>query len=283
MTLKNWFRHRGISTRSVIRLKYYGKILLNGEAVTVRETVSANDRVELYFADDEKAAEAENISVPIVYEDEHIIIMDKPPNMPVHPSKKLQSGTLANAFAYYVQNKMGWPLAFRAVNRLDRGTSGLVIAALNPVCAAGLVGNVNKQYVCICLGEIDADGTVDAPIGLCEDSKMKRCVSPEGKRAVTHYRRLFTNGKISVALVTLETGRTHQIRVHFAHIGHPLVGDTLYGTADSMIDRQALHCISVSFNHPISGCPVDVKTELCEDMKAVLEHYDAEKAIGEII
>ena len=282
MTLKSWLRKNGISTRSTVRLKHYGRILLDGEAVTVRAFVHTGNRVELCFPEDEKPAVPESISVPIVYEDDDLIIMDKPPHMPVHPSKNLQSGTLANAFAHYAQSR-GQSLAFRAVNRLDRGTSGLVIAALNPISAAKLTGAVDKQYICICRGELDESGRIDLPIRRKEESKMERCVAPDGQRAVTNYRRIYTNGDFSVALVTLETGRTHQIRVHFSHIGHPLIGDTLYGEADSILDRQALHCISAGFIHPITGLKVRVKTALPDDIKAFLTAHGAEIKLGDIL
>lgn len=112
---------------------------------------------------------------------------------------------------------------------------------------------------------------------------MERCVAPDGQRAVTNYRRIYTNGDFSVALVTLETGRTHQIRVHFSHMGHPLIGDTLYGEADSILDRQALHCISAGFIHPITGLKVRVKTALPDDIKAFLTAHGAEIKLGDIL
>ena len=281
MMLKNWLQKKGISTRSTARLKHYGKILINGEAVTVRAFLQVGNIVELHFPEDEKPAVPENISVPIVYEDDDLIVMDKPPHMPVHPSKNLQSGTLANAFAYYAASR-GHLLAFRAVNRLDRGTSGLVVAALNPVSAGKLAGAVDKQYICVCRGKLDDTGRIDLPIQRKKKSKMERCVATDGQRAVTNYRRIYTNGDFSVALVTLETGRTHQIRVHFSHIGHALIGDTMYGEADSIIDRQALHCMSVSYTHPITGLLVDVKTDLPDDIKAFLTSHGAKNVLGDL-
>lgn len=274
MELKNWFRLNGISTRSVTRLKYYGSILLNGKNVTVREKIAAGDVIELQFADDEKPATPEALPLNILYEDSSVLVLDKPPQMPTHPSKKLQSGTLANAFAYYMESK-GKPHSFRPINRLDRGTSGLVVAALDPLSAGKLSGRADKRYICICRGKIAESGTIDAPIALEKDSKIKRCVSPDGQRAVTHFKCLFTNGLISVAEVSLETGRTHQIRVHFANMGNALIGDTLYGEADGIIERQALHCISVSFLHPITNETISVKGELPPDIIRLLEENNA--------
>ena len=279
MELKNWFRLKGISTRSVTRLKYYGSILLNGRNVTVREKIATGDVIELHFADDEKSATPENLPLSILYEDSSVLVLDKPPQMPTHPSKKLQSGTLANAFAYYMQSK-GKPHSFRPINRLDRGTSGLVVAALDPLSAGRLSGKVDKRYISVCRGEIVENGTIVAPIALEKDSKIKRCVSPDGQHAVTHFKRLFTNGHISVAEVSLETGRTHQIRVHFANMGNALVGDTLYGEPDESIDRQALHCISVSFTHPITNEPISVKGELPSDIIRLLKENNATDIIS---
>lgn len=279
MELKNWFRLKGISTRSVTRLKYYGSILLNGKNVTVREKIATGDVIELHFADDEKSAIPEALPLSILYEDSSVLVLDKPPQMPTHPSKKLQLGTLANAFAYYMESK-GKPHSFRPINRLDRGTSGLVVAALDPLSAGKLSGKVDKRYICVCRGEIAENGTIDAPIALENGSKIKRCVSPDGQRAVTHFKRLFANGHISVAEVSLETGRTHQIRVHFANMGNALIGDTLYGEPDESIDRQALHCISVSFTHPITNEPISVKGELPSDIIHLLKENNATDIIS---
>ena len=256
MELKNWFRLKGISTRSVTRLKYYGSIMLNGKSVTVREKIATGDIIELHFADDEKSATPEALPLSILYEDSSVLVLDKPPQMPTHPSKKLQSGTLANAFAYYMQNK-GNPHSFRPINRLDRGTSGLVVAALDPLSAGKLSGRVDKRYICVCHGEIAENGTIDAPIALEKDSKIKRCISHDGQRAVTHFKRLFTNGHISVAEVSLETGRTHQIRVQCASRGMPLLGDKKYGSKADIKDI-ALWSHHLCFAHPQNKKPVDI-------------------------
>ncbi len=280
MLLKNWLRLHNISTRTTVRLKYYGEILLSGNPVTVRATVRSGDVIELRFPNDSKPAQAENISVPVLYADDYVVVMNKPPHMPVHPSKKLQSGTLANAFASFVESR-GENLAFRAVNRLDRGTSGLVVVALDQISAGKLAGKVDKKYLCICHGEIPESGRVDAPIRLKENSKMERCVASDGQNAVTNYRRIFTNGAVSVALVTLETGRTHQIRVHFAHLGFPLIGDTMYGKSDPLLERQALHCVSLNFTHPISGKNIAVKSTLPDDIENYLTANNIQLDLGD--
>lgn len=271
--LKNWLRLHGISTRSTVRLKYYGDILQNGTHATVRAVLHGGDRIELKFPDDEQPAHAEKISVPVLYEDDSLLVMMKPPHMPVHPSKDLQSGTLANAFAAHM-NRRGLRLAFRAVNRLDRGTSGLVVAALDPVAASKLNGAVDKEYICVCIGELPENGVIDRPIRRRDGSKMERCVADDGKPAITNYKRIFTNGKYSVARVRLETGRTHQIRVHFSSIGHPLVGDTMYGFGDNLLDRQALHCASLELIHPMTGKRVRVKAPLPDDIKNWLSDHE---------
>ncbi len=280
MIIKNWLRLHDISTRTTVKLKHYGRILLCGEPVTVRKVIHSGDVIELCFPDDKKPAEAENISVPVLYADDNVIVMNKPAHMPVHPSKDLQSGTLANAFANFAESR-GQHLAFRAVNRLDRGTSGLVVVALEQLSASKLAGKVDKEYLCVCRGEISESGRIDAPIRRKEESKMERLVALDGQRAVTNYRRIFTNGEISVALVTLETGRTHQIRVHFSHLGFSLVGDTMYGYADPDLDRQALHCLSVNFTHPISGDIINVKSDIPEDIAAYLAAKNIKLDLGD--
>ena len=271
MELKNWFRLKGISTRSVTRLKYYGSILLNGKNVTVREKIATGDVIELHFADDEKSATPEALPLSILYEDSSVLVLDKPPQMPTHPSKKLQLGTLANAFAYYIESK-GKPHSFRPINRLDRGTSGLVVAALDPLSAGKLSGRVDKRYICVCRGEIVESGTIDAPIALEKDSKIKRCVCPDGQHAVTHFRRLFTNGLISVAEVWLETGRTHQIRVHMAFINHPVLNDPLYGVKKQTTEfGQYLHAKTLGFVHPVTNEYMEFDSELPEEFKQMLD------------
>ncbi|MBR1532613.1 MAG: RluA family pseudouridine synthase, partial [Eubacterium sp.] len=157
--------------------------------------------------------------------------------------------------------------AFRAVFRLDRDTSGLVLVAKHALAAAKLAGNIDKDYYALVSGRLENSGTVDAPIARCGDSIIKRQVSGDGERAVTHYEVVKTVGDNTLVRCKLETGRTHQIRVHMAHIGHPLVGDSLYGGDCSVINRQALHCKDIYFTHPVSGEGMHITCDFPSDIK----------------
>ena len=152
---------------------------------------------------------------------------------------------------------------------IDRDTSGLCVIAKNALAASGLQGECRKIYYAAVHGIIEESGTIDAPIARRQQSIITRCVSPEGRRAVTHYRRLSFNEKYSLAEIVLETGRTHQIRVHFSHIGHPLAGDDLYGGLRENISRQALHCGEMSFTEPVSGEPITVNAPLPDDIEGL--------------
>ncbi len=184
--------------------------------------------------------------------------------MPVHPSIRHQGDTLGNYFSSLFPE-----LTFRPVNRLDRDTSGLCVIAKNALAASSLQGECRKIYYAAVHGIIEESGTIDAPITRRQQSIITRCVSPEGRRAVTHYRRLSFNEKYSLAEIVLETGRTHQIRVHFSHIGHPLAGDDLYGGLRENISRQALHCGNMSFTEPVSGELITVNAPLPEDIEGL--------------
>lgn len=202
--------------------------------------------------------------MPAVFENENLIVFNKPAGMPVHPSIRHQGDTLGNYFSSLFPE-----LTFRPVNRLDRDTSGLCVIAKNALAASSLQGECRKIYYAAVHGIIEESGTIDAPITRRQQSIITRCVSPEGRRAVTHYRRLSFNDKYSLAEIVLETGRTHQIRVHFSHIGHPLAGDDLYGGLRENISRQALHCGEMSFTEPVSGELITVNAPLPEDIEGL--------------
>lgn len=204
------------------------------------------------------------LSADIVYEDEDVVVFNKPPFMPVHPSQRHHDDTLANLFAARYPG-----LPFRPINRLDRNTSGLCVCAKNQFAAAALSGSISKVYYAITDGTPPGD-TVDAPIGRLGDSVIERCVTPDGKPAVTHFRKI-AGERRALLRITLETGRTHQIRVHMAHIGFPLCGDDMYGGDCTAISRQALHCGEVEFTLPVSGERITISAPLPEDMAAILD------------
>lgn len=215
------------------------------------------------------------INVPIVYEDDDLIVYNKPYNMPVHPSHSHQTDTLANAFCAYMLAK-GQPTAFHPINRLDRDTDGLCVVAKHPHAAAKL--NPVKTYTAVCCGNVPSQGRIEAPICRPDRHHIIRAVGEVGvdggQYAATNYRVIATASRdgITYSLVelSLETGRTHQIRVHMAHIGYPLAGDSMYDGDSTHIARQALSCSAVAFTHPITGADVSLSIPLPPDMSILL-------------
>jgi len=244
----------GLSVTMLKRVKYSG-LFVNGERVTVRKCVKKGDVVTVIFPA-EKASEIEAINAPldVIFEDEDILAVSKPTAMPVHPSLGNHLVTLANAVMWYYRDK---PFVFRAVNRLDTDTSGIVLIAKNAdaahrISAAMKRGEFTKEYLAIVDGVTDKSGTITARIAREREGEMKRIVREDGKEAVTHYELIKTDGERSLVRIRLETGRTHQIRVHMAHIGHPLTNDFLYGNGNSG-DTYCLHAERLSFPHPRTG------------------------------
>ena len=234
-------------------------ITLDGAHVTVRAVVKAGQRLCLKTEDGQSS---ENIlptegDVDILFEDDSLMIINKPFGMPVHPSAGHGTDTLANILAWRFE-KAGVPFVFRAVNRLDSGTGGLLCVAKNAHTAKMLgealkTKDVKRVYEAVLVGELPQDsGTVDAPIGLCEGSSLKRCVRPDGEGAVTHFRVLERKNGMTRVEAELETGRTHQIRVHFSHLGYPVWGDFLYGE-ETAFRGHGLFSKRLVFAHPKSG------------------------------
>ena len=263
------------STRLKKAKRVPGGVRVNGQDVFVTHVVRAGDEVSILI-EQEGAASAGVVPTPgavdVVYEDEYLLVLNKPANMPVHPSAGHYDDSLANRCAA----RFGG--VFRPVNRLDAGTSGLMVAARDAhvhalLCRALHTGDFERRYLAVAEGAFaEKQGVVDAPIARVEGSAIKRCVSPDGQRAVTHYRVLRNNSRFSLVELTLETGRTHQIRVHMAHLGHPLAGDFLYGTEDKeLISRAALHAFHLRLTHPITGQTLEFERELPEDMRALTE------------
>ena len=253
ITMKDYLRHRGLSATLVKKAKY-GGIHLNGEVVTVRAEVNLGDLIEIYSEDSvSDGIPPMDIPLAVLYEDEDILAVDKPTNMPTHPSKGNNLPTLANAVMGYY----GGDFVFRSVNRLDRDTSGIVIIAKNQFSAGMLSSSMkkglwSKKYHALVKGvPSPTSGIIDAPIERESEGNIKRVVRDDGKRAITKYKVIEDYGDSSLCEVTLLTGRTHQIRVHFAHIGNPLVSDFLYGTRTER--DYYLRCTEISFPHPESG------------------------------
>ena len=250
-------------------------ILLNGEHATVRRIVTTNDTVEINYEDTEKDLNESILPIPlpleIIYSDRDIIILNKPPYMPTHPSHDHQNDTLANAVAYHFKN-MKTPFVFRAINRLDSQTSGLVMVARNKISAQRLSedmqkGKIKKSYFAVLHGALDPpEGKINAPIKRAEESKMRRIVCDDGAPSLTQYKTIVSNEMYSAVFASPITGRTHQLRVHFSSKGNCICGDTLYGYPCEYINRQALHAFRLEFPHPSSGEPMCVYAPLPTDI-----------------
>lgn len=279
-TVGDYLKKKGYSHQIVVHLKKTENgILVNGEWAYVRTTLNAGDFLKINLL--EEAASENIIPVPmepdIVYEDEDLVIINKPYNMPVHPSFNNYDNTLANGMAYYYEQK-DESFIFRCINRLDRDTTGLLILTKNALSASVLSKQmknreIHRTYQAIISGiPSPTSGIIDAPITRKEDSAIERCVDFErGERAVTHYKILKTKNIYSLAELSLETGRTHQIRVHMKYIGCPLLGDYLYNPDFSMIERVSLHSYSLAFVHPISGQKLYFCAPLPKDMADIVK------------
>ncbi len=240
-------------------------ILLNGAHARVIDRLQTGDVVSITLWDEPWQAQQSALKVPVLYEDEDVVAYDKPAGMACHQAKTLQQDTLANVFA----RQYGIPC--RSIGRLDRDTSGVVVIAKNAFVAAALTGQVEKEYWALSEGHLTPScGKIDAPIGQRSRSDPHRQVMEEGKPAVTHYETLATFEGYSLVRCRLETGRTHQIRVHLAYLGHPLLGDSLYGGPMDGIERHALHCVKAAFCHPVSKKWVSIEAPLPQDMQKLL-------------
>ena len=274
MAVGQFLKERGYSRHALTLLKQTeGGILCNGREVYLSQPLRKWDRMDL-FLKEEVPEEIEPVELPfgIVYEDDDLMVVDKPADMPVHPSMKNHDNTLANAAAWYGRTK-GDSFVYRCVNRLDRDTTGLLILAKHILSATGLYGQmrareIRRTYLAIVKGMIREEGTIDLPVGRKEDSAIERMIDLEhGERAVTHYRPVRQGKDWTLIECRLETGRTHQIRVHMSSFGHPLIGDFLYGSREEQMPRQALHSWKLSFVHPIMGRPMEFVSPLPPDMQ----------------
>lgn len=282
-TIEQFLKSLDFPHQAIVQLKKtQNGILLNNVWAYVNQHLHTGDTLVLHLVEDIITSSIEPIYVPlsIVYEDEDILVIDKPANMPVHPSMNHHEGTLANGLMYYYAQK-GEHFTFRCINRLDRDTSGLTIVAKH-LLSGGILSRdvscraISRTYHAICEGLVDESGTIDAPIARLMDSTIERCVDFErGERAITHYKRIAYNEceDLSLLELKLETGRTHQIRVHLKHIGHPIIGDFLYNPNYKYCTRQALHSASLCFTHPITKNKMHFTSYLPDDLKCIFSHY----------
>lgn len=269
----------GVSRRLLIRAKFKGLITRNGTLVFVNERLQAGDEIVVLVNEEETDAVApEEMPLVIRYEDEDLMVLAKPAGLVVHPTGNHASGTLANGVIAYWK-KQGEKRRFRAVNRLDKDTSGLLIIAKNQWAHEQFSRmqqdrSLKRTYLAIAEGIVQPGaGTMDEPIGLAEDSFITRQVRTDGQSAVTHFRVITHGDGMSFVELRLETGRTHQIRVHMSHRGHPLAGDDLYGGARTHIGRQALHAAELAFVHPRGGNEMHFREPIPEDMQQLLNQF----------
>lgn len=273
-----------MSSRFTKKMAKNGLGKINGKRGINSDVLKIGDIVEITLDTEEtQDIEAEDIPINIVYEDLDLLIVNKPPFMVVHPTKSHRSGTLGNGIVNYFRST-GQECIVRFVNRLDRDTSGLVIIAKSQYAhqqmANMLINNqIDKYYIAIVEGSISIDDTIDLPIGRPTIESLKREVMEEGQKSITHYKVLANNEAMTCLNVKLETGRTHQIRVHLSHIGHPLLGDALYGTESEYINRQALHSYRLVFKNIRNNELVEITADLPEDMKRIIKIIEESKIL----
>ena len=266
-----------LSSRLIRRAAIEKRIFVNKEAVRMRKVLHTGDIVEVKL----ERVESQNIipekmELNIVYQDEDILVLNKPPYTVVHPTRGYPTGTLANGVLYYF-NETNQNCIVRLVSRLDMDTSGLIIIAKNQYAHMALskemqLNHLEKRYLAVVHGHLQKEeGTIDLPIFKPEDEEsiFKRIIDERGQRSITHYKVVKKFKDATLVECLLETGRTHQIRVHLSHIGHPIYGDTLYGYGEEekeLIPRQALHAYGLDFKSPRTKEKLSLRAELPEDI-----------------
>lgn len=263
-----------ISTRLKNKLIKKHKISLNNVVCDTRNSVTVGDvlRISFEYDEDNSNIVPKEIPLDIVYEDDWLLVVNKPSGIAIHPSILHFDNSLSNGIHFYF-DKIGLKKKIRPVNRLDIDTSGLVVFAKCEYIQECLSlemqeGIFEKEYLCLVSGIFDKKlGTIDLPIARKEGSIIERCISEKGKKAITKYKVIKEFDNCSLVLCKLETGRTHQIRLHMATIGHPIIGDTLYGIPSSLISRQALHSYKIKFIHPITKKEIEISSKLPKDIE----------------
>lgn len=277
VSVRSFLKRQGLSTHLWRRLKHQGSLFINGEVIS-RATLATLRTGDLLRCEipEVSAVEPQNIPLDVRYEDAYLLVVNKPVQMLVHPIAKEQRGTLANAVAYYYETKKE-PCVFHPTHRLDRNTTGLVLIAKQPHIQSLLTGNdgprFHRTYLAIVQGRFDeAEGVIDLPLRRKPTSFIEQEAHPTGKPAVTHWRVLEESAEASLIELRPITGRTHQLRVHLAAVGRPILGDDLYGEASPLITRQALHACCLHLVHPVTQKPLTVEAPPPEDFLSVLRH-----------
>ena len=277
--VKEFLKEQEISKTALTDIKFNGgSITVEGQEVTVRYVLKQNDTLTVQFPLEVPSTGlvGEDIPLTIIYEDDDLLVINKPAGMNTIPSREHPSGSLANALIGYFQ-KIGLQATTHIVTRLDRDTSGLVLVAKHRhlhhlFSEQQKSGTIKRTYVALAEGNLNiTNGVIEEPIGRKKDSIIEREVRPDGQYALTHYRVLKRYHRCTLLELRLETGRTHQIRVHLSYLGYPLLGDDLYGGKVDLINRQALHCYQLSFYHPFKQKTFEYTADLPEDMKELLK------------
>ena len=265
------------SVRSLSKMKRYKTVKVNNKYIKPSDKINKGDLIEVKIEEDMADFKPQDLELPILYDDFDIIMVNKPPFMVVHPTKSHYENTIANGVTHYIMEK-NEKVKVRFVNRLDMNTSGLVIVAKNPYAQFVLSSdmkedNVEKMYIAVVKGVVKEDsGTINEPIYRPTDDSVKRVVHEDGQPSVTHFEVVERLKDATVLKLKLETGRTHQIRVHLNHIGHGIIGDELYGHVDeTLINRQALHAFSLKFKQPRTREDLEFKAPLPKDMEELIE------------
>ncbi len=281
-------KETNLSRTNVQRLIEEGNILVNGQKKKISYKVQMGDNIEINIPEaKETSIKAENIPVEVVYEDNDIIVVNKPKGMVVHPANGNPDGTLVNAIMAMCKGSLsgiGGEIRPGIVHRLDKDTSGLLIVAKNDLAHINMSNQikdrqVKKIYIALAKGNIYEDeATINMPIGRSTKDRKKMAVRKDGKEAVTHFKVLKRYKDYTLLEVKIDTGRTHQIRVHMAEIGHPVVGDMVYskGKNEFGVEGQMLHAQSLDFKHPITGKEMHLEAKLPEYFEKVLEKLDRE-------
>ncbi len=263
-----------ISSRLKNKLIKKNMVFLNGNICDTRNNINIGDKliIDLNYKEDNSNIIPKEMNLDIIYEDNWLLVINKPARITIHPSILHFDNSLSNGVRFYF-DKIGLNKKIRPVNRLDKDTSGLVIFAKCEYIQECLSlqmkeGIFEKEYLCLVSGTFNQKaGTINLPIARKEGSIMERCIDEKGKQAITHYKVLKEFENYSLVQCTLETGRTHQIRLHMSSIGHPLLGDTLYGTSSPLISRQALHSYKIKFIHPITKKELELTAKIPQDIK----------------
>ena len=281
MPVSHFLKQKGFSSQNLVQLKKNpDAVLANEVPCFMNHVLHPGDTLTLHIREARSSEKIPPVELPldIVYEDEDLMVINKPAGMPIHPSMNNYYNSMANALAYYF-DQQNRPFVFRCINRLDRDTSGLTIVAKHYVSAgmlSAMIANkatsgITREYLAIVKGSVQPpEGTITAPLGRKEGSIIERTIDFEkGESAITHYKVLDEKNGHSLVSLILETGRTHQIRIHMKHLGYPLIGDYLYNPDMERIQRQALHAWKLSFVHPITGENMQFTAPLPEDMAKV--------------